>query len=188
MLDNTIVVLTADHGEGLGDRGTVWPNGDHWLHGDDVYEPGTRMPLIIHDPRWQGARPVPQVPVQSVDVMPTILDLLGLPTPAHAQGKSLAPILDGSDSGADRIAVVTLTDDSHTAIIAADGWKLVMARQTGARELYFLPDDPGERNDLSRANPTRVNALVAQLDAWAQENRVRLIAGADRDQPRGGGG
>jgi arylsulfatase A-like enzyme len=188
ILDNTIVVLTADHGEGLGERGTAWPNGDFWLHGDDLYEPGTRMPLIIHDPRRRGARPVPQVPVQSVDVMPTILDLVGVPIPALAQGKSLQPLLDGSDSGTDRTAVVTLTDDGVTAIIAADGWKLLMARQTGARELYYLPADPGERNDLARSNPAQVNALVARLDAWAQANQVRLIAGNDREQARGGGG
>jgi arylsulfatase A-like enzyme len=188
ILDNTIVVLTADHGEALGERGTAWPAGDYWLHGDDLYEPGTRMPLIIHDPRRRATRAVPQVPVQAVDVMPTVLDLIGLPTPPQAQGKSLSSILDGTDTGVDRTAVVTLTDDAVTAIIAADGWKLHMARQTGARELYYLPTDPSERNDLSRTYPAQVNALVARLDAWAQANQVRLIAGNDREQPGGGGG
>jgi arylsulfatase A-like enzyme len=188
ILDNTIVVLTADHGEALGERGNAWPNGDSWLHGDDLYEPGTRMPLIIHNPRSRSAQPVPQVPVQAVDVMPTVLELLGLPIPTQAQGKSLVSVIDGSDTGTDRTAVVTLTDDAVTAIVAADGWKLHMSRQTGARELYYLPADPGERNDLSRSYPAQVNALVARLDAWAQANQIRLIAGNDRDQPRGGGG
>jgi arylsulfatase A-like enzyme len=120
--------------------------------------------------------------------MPTVLELLGLPIPTQAQGKSLVSVIDGSDTGTDRTAVVTLTDDAVTAIVAADGWKLHMSRQTGARELYYLPADPSERNDLSRSYPAQVNALVARLDAWAQANQIRLIAGNDRDQPRGGGG
>ncbi|MEA2641018.1 MAG: hypothetical protein QOF51_2412, partial [Chloroflexota bacterium] len=53
LLDNTIIVVTADHGEELGERGTPdnWLDGTYWLHGDDLHEPGIRVPLIIFDPR-----------------------------------------------------------------------------------------------------------------------------------------
>ncbi len=188
ILDNTIVVLTADHGEGLGERGTSWPSGEYWLHGDDTYEPGTRVPLMIFDPRTRSNRPLPSVPVQLVDVMPTILDLVGLPVPPTAQGRSLVPLIDGSDSGMDRTAVISLGDDSVTAIVSADGWKLITTRGTGQRELYYLPADPGERNNLARTFPAQVNALAARLDTWSQANQLRLIAGSDGERPRSGGG
>lgn len=188
ILDNTIVVLTADHGEGLGERGTAWPTGMYWLHGDDLYDPGTRMPLIIHDPRRRSARLFKHVPVESVDVMPTVLELVGLPTPLQAQGKSLVPLLDGLDTGLGRTAVITLSDDSSTAIVSAEGWKLIASRTGAEPELYYLPADAGERNNLARSYPTQVETLVAQLDAWAQANRSRLMAGIGRDQPTGGGG
>jgi arylsulfatase A-like enzyme len=192
ILENTIVALTADHGEALGERGSSWPAGEYWLHGDDLYEHGVRMPMIIHDPRHRVERSFPLIPVQSVDVMPTILDLVGLPVPTQAQGKSVVPIISGIESGMDRTAVVTLGDDSTTAIIAADGWKLLNARQ-GGRELFYLPADPEERNNLARSYPAQANALAARLDAWAQAMQVRLLAGADAlrtagEQARGGGG
>ncbi len=188
ILDNTIVVLTADHGEALGERGTWWPTGENWLHGDDTYEPGTRVPLMIFDPRTRSTRPLPQVPVQLVDVMPTILDMVGLPVPPVAQGRSLVPLINGTDSGMDRTAVITLGDDSVTAILSADGWKLVSSRGGAEPELYYLPADPGERNNLARTFPSQVNTLAARLDAWAQANQLRLLAGNDGDRPHAGGG
>ncbi len=187
ILDNTIVVLTADHGEALGERGTSWPTGENWLHGDDTYEPGTRIPLMIFDPRTRSSKPLPPVPLQLVDVMPTILDLVGLPVPPVAQGRSIVPMLKGTDSGMDRAAVVTVGDDSVTAIHTADGWKLISPK-TGERELYYVPNDPEERNNLVRAFPLQVNALAARLDAWAQANQLRLIAGDDRERTGAGGG
>ncbi len=186
ILDNTIVMLTADHGEGLGERGDSWPEGDYWLHGDDVYDPGTRVAWIIFDPRSKPAGPLPPVPLQSIDITPTILDLLGLPIPAQVQGRSIVPILKGTDDGEDRYAIVTLGDDSHTAIISAEGWKLHVARKTGERELYDLRADPGERVNLAAAHPTEVNALLAQLDRWALANQQRMVAGADGQGQRGG--
>ncbi len=188
ILDNTIVVLTADHGEALGERGTSWPTGEYWLHGDDTYEPGVRIPLMIFDPRTRNTRPLPQVPVQLVDIMPTILDLVGVPVPPTAQGRSLVPLMNGADSGLDRTAIISLGDDSITAIVSADGWKLITTRATGERELYYLPADPGERNNLARTFPDRVNTLIARLDAWSQANQLRLIAGSDGERPRTGGG
>jgi arylsulfatase A-like enzyme len=188
LLDNTIVVLTADHGEALGERGTSWPTGENWLHGDDTYEPGTRIPLMIFDPRTRLTQPLPAVPLQLVDVMPTILDLVGLPVPPVAQGRSIVPLINGTDSGMDRTAVITLGDDSVTTIVSADGWKLISSRTGGERELYYLPSDPDERNNLARTFPAEVNALAARLDAWSQANQLRLIAGNDRERPRAGGG
>jgi arylsulfatase A-like enzyme len=177
LLNNTVVVLTADHGESLGERGEIWPNGEHWLHGDDLYNPGVQVPLIVFDPRSRQQRTM-TAPLQHIDIMPTILDLVGVPIPRQAQGRSIAPLLDGSDSGADRVAVVTLTDDAQTAIISGDGWKLITSRDRGTTELYYLPWDPEERNDVASLYPGQVLALSRQLDTWVQANGI-AVASAD---------
>src|SRR5690606_31495038 len=78
---STIVVVTADHGEELGEHGQRY-------HGRSLYNQGTRIPLVIHDP---GAAPhVVDTPVSLADVMPTVLDLVGLAGPAGMNGVSHA--------------------------------------------------------------------------------------------------
>jgi len=181
LLDNTIVVLTADHGESLGERGSSWPNGEYWLHGDDLYNSGVQVPLIIYDPRADRQQRVLRAPIQHVDVMPTILELVGAPIPRQAQGRSVVPLLDGTDRGADRTAVVTLTDDAQTAIISSQGWKMISSRDRGIRELYYLPWDPEERNDVASLYPNQVVALNRQLDTWAQANGMAVAAATDQD-------
>jgi arylsulfatase A-like enzyme len=121
-------------------------------------------------------------PLQHIDIMPTILDLVGVPIPRQAQGRSLAPLLDGSDSGADRVAVVTLTDDAQTAIISGDGWKLITSRDRGTTELYYLPWDREERNDVASLYPAQVLALSRQLDTWVQANGIAVASADGSDQ------
>jgi arylsulfatase A-like enzyme len=185
LLQNTIVVLTADHGEELGERGESWPDGTYWLHGDDVYRIGTQVPLIIFDPRSPHGRQDLKAPLNHVDIMPTILDLVGVPTPRQAQGRSVVPLITGREDGSDRYAVTTLGDDSQTTIVAPDGFKLIVNRLNGGRELYFLPDDPDERNNLASAYPDRVAALARQLDAWAQGNRVSTASSGATERSGG---
>lgn len=186
LLENTIIVLTADHGESLGERGDWWPNGgywwpngDYWLHGDDVYATGTQVPLIVYDPRSRQSHKVLTAPIQHVDIMPTILDLLALPIPRQAQGRSLVPLISGQESGADRIAITTIGDDSMTSIVSADGWKLIIHRGTPVQELYYLPADPEERTDLSSRFPEPAAALSRRLDAWALANQSTLTAASE---------
>ncbi|WP_119460073.1 alkaline phosphatase family protein [Rhodospirillaceae bacterium SYSU D60014] len=88
--EHTLVVFTCDHGEMLG---------DHWLWGKPGYfDPSFHIPLIIRDPRKEadGSRGrVVEDFTEAVDVMPTILDWLGLEVPPHCDGRSLRPFLDG---------------------------------------------------------------------------------------------
>jgi arylsulfatase A-like enzyme len=123
-------------------------------------------------------------PIQHVDVMPTILDFLNVPIPRQAQGRSIMPLIEGAESGADRFAVMTLGDDSLTAIVGGDGWKLIVNRISGTHELYYLPTDPDERNDLATRFPDAAIALSRRLEAWALANQSTLTAAAD-DGPRG---
>jgi hypothetical protein len=69
-------------------------------------------------------------------------------------------------------------------IATADGWKLITSPGGSQRELYYRPDDPGERTNLAPANPARALAMLGQLSAWAQANNVRLVGNPER-VPRG---
>lgn len=179
LLENTIVVLTADHGESLGERGQAWPSGDYWLHGDDLYQTGIQVPLMVYDPRSQRGPQLLGPPIEHVDIMPTILDLVGLPLPRFVQGRSLLPLLSGRDSVADRVAVSTLADDSQTAVISAQGWKLIANLAGGPRELYYLPGDPDERLNVAALYPDRVAALAQRLEMWALANQTGLAQTPD---------
>lgn len=164
LLRNTIVVFTVDTGEELGEHGTT-PDGDYWLVGDDLYSPGIQIPLAIYDPRLAGGSRI-SVPLGLVDVMPTILDLLGLPNPSQTQGRSIVSLMLGRDDGRDRVAFSTLADDRQSTIVTAGGWKLIANRRDGTYELYNLETDPDERQELSARYPDRVADLAAQLKNW----------------------
>ncbi|MBD3872782.1 MAG: sulfatase-like hydrolase/transferase [Acidobacteria bacterium] len=83
LLDRSLVILTADHGEGLGDHGERF-------HGFFVYETTIHVPLIIRFPHAARAGTVAADPVSHVDLMPTILDAVGLPVPDDLEGPSRA--------------------------------------------------------------------------------------------------
>ena len=167
LLRNTIIVFTTDTGQELGEHGTT-PDGDYWLVGDDLYSPGIQVPLIVYDPRFVGSKRL-RVPIQHIDVMPTLLELLSLPSPAQTQGRSIVPLLLGRSAGRDRAAFITLEDDRQSAIVTADGWKLIANRRDGTDERYDLGADPGEQTDLASANPNRVADLANLLHEWENE-------------------
>ena len=87
--DNTLIVLTADHGEMLGDYG-IWGK-------TNIFDAAYRVPLIIRDPRQPQAHGTKvTAPTESVDVMPTILDWLGVSIPNSVNGRSLGDFLAGA--------------------------------------------------------------------------------------------
>ena len=154
LLDRTLLVVTGDHGEGLGDHG-------EYFHGFFVYDSTVRVPLIVRLPEGRlGGRRVDAV-VSHVDLRPTILDALGLSSPpvdSRQSGRSLVPLLLGLDDG-ERVAY----SESYYSLYHY-GWAPLRAIHTGPLkfidapepELYRLSDDPGEAENVVRR--TRVEA------------------------------
>ena len=176
------VLLTADHGEDLGGRDPHHA-GDH---GHSLYDELLRIPLVIRDPRMgsPGARVASQV--RLLDVMPTVLDLLGAPPRPEADGRSLLPLVRGEEHG-DRVAFARVTRKGPRRIsVRQDGYKLIRelsGTQPGRVELYRLADDPGERHDRSGEEPERLRALDAELENYRAELRRKgaLDFGLERD-------
>ncbi len=176
----TVVVMTADHGESLGEHAYFFE------HGDFGTEPEIHVPLIVSAPdRWRGGVRVP-ASVSTLDVAPTVVDLVGLPEEPEFRGRSLAPVADGSDPD-DRLCFGETGKRFHdeNRRRAVDGvagkwrwvrrgrFKLVYRPLGGGRAervLYDLELDPGETADCSERDPTTFRDLSAALDEILSED------------------
>ncbi len=159
--ERTLIVVVADHGEGLGDHGEE-------THGVFLYDETTRVPLIVAAAGLVPAgRRVSSV-VRTTDVLPTILDLLGLEEPADLDGTSLGPLMEGGASGAplaaysEALAPALMYGWSPLASLRQEGWKYVHAPRP---ELYDMRADPGERRNLLAEERDRAAEMRASLEA-----------------------
>lgn len=157
---NTLVILTADHGEGLGEHGEE-------THAYFVYDTTMRVPLIFWGLKGLREGAYLKSLVRTVDIAPTALDLLGLPPLVGIQGVSLAPLLTG------RVSDVSLLGYGESLEIAStfglpplrfvrEGrWKYIHKVDP---ELYDVAEDPAERNDLAGEKPEIVSRLQGKLE------------------------
>ncbi len=170
LLDKTIVVVMGDHGESLGDHG-------EGTHGFFVYQSVLRVPLLIRAPydAMHGRR-VADV-VRSVDVQPTVLDLLGIQTNEKFEGQSLVSLMTGASSG---LGLEAYSEAVYPRFHF--GWSDLRALRAGRYkyieapkpELYDLEKDPGEATNIY---PQR-RALAGQLAGHLHQLEARLKSGA----------
>lgn len=182
-LDDAVVALVSDHGEGLYDHVSPQPRLDRpgihtpqkyffMDHGNFMYEELLHTPFIL----W-GSR-VPErgaidVDVQNIDLFPTLMDLCGLEKPDTLHGKSLVPLLDGSDQEPHEY-VHSFTFQTKSVREVASGWKLVLPTEkyvdSYERQLFFLPDDPRERDNRFSAEPEVVARLRQVMTEWRERH------------------
>ncbi|MGL4552906.1 MAG: sulfatase, partial [Gemmataceae bacterium] len=154
----TLFVLTSDHGTELYEH-------RRFDHGFTLYDEQIRVPLFVRLPGQRSAGVI-EDRVSSVDVMPTVLGLLGRPVPEQVRGVSLVPALRGGPARRDVISETDYRQYTYKrSLIAPDGWKLICTLETGGRELYYLNVDPGEADDRAAAEPARANELQRRLFA-----------------------
>ena len=159
LYDRTIVVVMGDHGESLGDHGEA-------AHGFFIYNSVTHVPFVVRAP-FSGVhgRRVAD-PVRSVDVMPTVLDLLGLPAAKSVSGASLVPLMTG--------AVRELALDAYSESMYPlhhYGWSDLRALRAGRYkvidaprpELYDIDRDPKEATNIFDQRRAIADGMIAQL-------------------------
>jgi arylsulfatase A-like enzyme len=164
----TVLVVTADHGESLGEHGVYF---DHF----GLHEPNLRVPLIV----WGPGHVAPARrtdPARGLDVAPTLLRLAGLPVPPTMQGRDLfAP-------GTTAEPLVAEASQGRQVMILDGPWKLILTlrdfqyvdafgRDAGATELYDLQRDPGEAENVVRSHADVARTLAARLDSWMTVHR-----------------
>ena len=159
-LDDAMVVVTGDHGEGLGER--------HWAHGWDLYDEDIRIPLLLYD---VPAESYPDLSFAAqVDIAPTILDRLGLPIPASWEGQSLvAPTRQRFTYHQtyflpNRFAVLYRNDKAL--------FKFIATPQYGQEELYDLTLDHGETRNLVAEQPGLATLLRDKVRAYREDQSV----------------
>jgi len=164
-------VVVGDHGEGLGDHDLVG-------HIEQLYDSLLHVPLVLWAPGVLPAGVVVDEPVVLVDVWPTVAELLGLPPPAGARGRSLVPLVHGAAwSAAPLLAQTFRPEAAHDLeALAEGGHKLVREPESGRLELYDLRADPGELTNLAAADPARAAELAARLDALLASLSVPAVA------------
>lgn len=166
LYDKTLIVMFADHGEEFQEHGS-------FLH-EQLYQETVGVPLIIGYPTLipEGRRI--DTPVQTLDIMPTILDMLEVPLEDDLQGRSLVPLLRGAELQG--TPLFSSNGNAKAYAVREDDWKLIVKRRSGKGKLYDLGDDPGEQRDVSADHPERTAQLRAALDAWISENAQRKTA------------
>lgn len=181
LLEDTVLAVTADHGEAFGEHGTL-------EHGRVCYDEVVRVPLLLVGPGALGPGPdgrgrVVTANVSLMDLMPTLLEAAGQPLPTGVVGTSLVPVIEGREPG--RIAEVqerlnhdVTREDLDWALRAlrSDAWKAVFTwdRRAGTvkEEAYDLRTDPGERDDLAKGSG-RLEGLALDPAFCREVERVR---------------
>ncbi len=147
--DNTVIILTSDHG-------SMW--GAHGLAGKwNMYEESIRAPLIIYDPRLDNAEPHRGQMALSIDLGPTMLAMAGAPIPEGMQGIDLSPILQNPAEPGRRDWYYehdVRTRAAGPALARSEGvraerWKYIFYKDTEEEELFDLENDPYEEYNLA---------------------------------------
>jgi len=159
------VVLTSDHGEALGEHGEA-------THGVFAYEATLHVPLVFWAPGLLRPRVIEE-PVRHVDVLPTVLDLLGIEPPAGLAGRSVRPLLAGRPVEAQPSYLEALSSSLNRGWaplhgVAERGLKYI---DLPIPELYDLRADPGETHNLVPSRPEDVGRLRERLASLREKDK-----------------
>jgi arylsulfatase A-like enzyme len=171
--DRTLLVVVGDHGEGLHDHSEAY-------HAYLVYETTQHVPLIVRAPRARAGRV--SEPVVLADLVPTIVDLAGLPVPDGLRGISLRPAFSGKALPRRDLYFESLSGALNFGWAELKGirsgrWKLIDSFDP---ELYDLEADPGEQVNLAGLEPERVEDLRVELRALADP--LETVVAAEQAQ------
>jgi len=160
--DDSLIVLTADHGEEFHEHGG-------WWHGTTLYDEQIRIPLIVKPPKGTpgatvGLRGRIDGIARSLDIAPTILAMCGMTPPKAMQGISLAQARPGDESFAEEDF-----EGNRLRALRAGEWKVIEANPRNPRglpesELFRVKQDPGETRNLASSEATRGEAMRAKMD------------------------
>jgi len=167
-LKNTILIVTSDHGEEFLEH-------DGFNHGSTLFQEQVHVPLLLRSPDAGGG--VIEEPVELVDIVPSLLSMLGISIPQFLQGNNLVPLLHGENhilspvfsEGTVAFGGVPLPGGSFKSVRVGE-FKLILNTETGTTKLYDLSADPGElKKNFDDKSPERARAL-AVLRGWMERS------------------
>jgi arylsulfatase A-like enzyme len=169
-LDDTLLIVTSDHGEEFLDHGGM-------IHGGTHYQELLRVPLILYGPGLPAGTSV-STPVSLVDLAPTVLGLLDIEPPARIDGRDLRPFWVGEEAeegkgAGDRVLLAETGPMKEDVLrsVRRGHHKLIVNIETGSRELYDLREDPRETRNLAAEQPEVTRSLSAALEQLTRRAR-----------------
>jgi len=180
--DKTLIVVTADHGEGLLDHGEP-------THSLLIFDSTIRVPLIVRMPGAPEGQRFHRL-TSTVDIMPTVMDLVGLETPTDVQGRSFAELVNGAPDPPPNDRPIYM----ETMVPALDcGWGSLRGIRTAEWKLihgpiprlYRVSEDPSEIYDLASQRPEEVERwtreLQGRIDLWAADEAAQAVNAPDAE-------
>ncbi len=163
LLDNTIIILVSDHG-------TEFYEHKRFDHGFSLYDELLRTLLVFRLPN-SPAHKIIADQVRGLDLMPTLLDLLGIKPSgkvnSQIRGVSLLPLMNGAHMDLTAFSETDYRLVTHKRSIRTnDGWKFIYTLEDGWKELYNLNQDPGETNNLLKKEPRVAYEMEQKLFVW----------------------
>lgn len=187
LLDNTLIVVVSDHGE------EFWEHG--WTaHGQSLYQELTHGLFVMWNPKLIPTPRRVSEPVQLVDVMPTILDLLGIKIPDMVEGQSVAafakgkafhrrgPVMSSRYASPHEHGIVP-ENGTDTVALLDGNWKLLYrdkAKEVGLKkvELYDRRTDRGETKNISAEHPQEVERMMSEVSKWMDaQKQIKTVLG-----------
>ncbi len=162
LAEDTLVLVTGDHGEAFGDPHPTWG------HGFRLYQEGIRVPLLIWSPRLYPAGGRAPTVGGHVDLNPTITDLMGWPASPTWQGRSLF------DPGRPPRTYFYAANEDYLLGVREGSWKYIYNATRGREELYDLARDPDEKENRATEEPARCRTLRQRVAAWKDDTGKRL--------------
>lgn len=173
--DNTVILFISDQGGYF----TNYPLRGKKNGGNTLGEGGARVPFIMYYPGVTKANTTCDVPIQTLDVYPTLVEIASGKkcTDTQIQGKSILPLIKGEKFEERNLYFFRSYEDQYAAIISGD-WKLIKYH-SGLKQLYNIKKDQGEVSDLIFVNPTIAKKLAKELDAWEKEALANAVSAED---------
>jgi len=177
ILEEALIIITSDHGESLGEH-------DYYGHGKKLFEPSLRIPLIISFPSVIPREKVIHSLVRSIDIMPTLLELLDLNPVRDIQGISLLPLISeetrdlGLTSYGETFFPRLRFDEAELRSYRTERWKYIRYikdNNTIREELFDLRNDLGEIQDVSKREEAKTQELAFMLDELIEIDRKKAV-------------
>ena len=169
ILDDTLIIVTSDHGEDLKEHTDTWGH-------KGLFDNVTHVPLIFRYPRRLPEGMVIDALVQHIDIVPTILDLVGVEKPQSVQGKPLIPLIDSEETRLYSEIILMENSQEKARALRTERWKLIVSlekdfenRPPGWLRLYNLEKDPNETVNLALHEQRLAKELEQKLNTLVKE-------------------